>query len=196
MPWLSQVGAVLDAWYPGESNGTALASVLFGNTDPGGHLPVTFPQSLTQVPASSPSQFPGVNGQADYSEGIDVGYRYYDAHNETPLFPFGYGLSYTTFRFSHLRVTPSMVQQRDLGSGGDQLPLQRAGGSQRSPCRRAITNTGKVEGADVAQLYLGDPAVAGEPPRQLKGIQKVRLRPGAVEDRAVHAQRSRPLLLG
>ena len=96
MPWLSQVGAVLDAWYPGESNGTALAAVLFGKVDPGGHLPVTFPQSLSQVPASSPSQFPGVNGQVNYSEGIDVGYRYYDANSETPLFPFGYGLSYTS----------------------------------------------------------------------------------------------------
>ena len=71
---------MLDAWYPGESNGTALGAVLFGKVDPGGHLPVTFPQSLSQVPASSPSQFPGVNGQVNYSEGIDVGYRYYDAN--------------------------------------------------------------------------------------------------------------------
>ena len=130
MPWLSQVGAVLDAWYPGESNGTALASVLFGDTDPAGHLPVTFPQSLAQVPASSPSQFPGVNGQVDYSEGIDVGYRYYDSHNETPLFPFGYGLSYTTFRFSHLRVTPSAVRTRPRIRG-----RPAAGATGRAPPR-------------------------------------------------------------
>jgi beta-glucosidase len=177
MPWLSQVGAVLDAWYPGESNGTALASVLFGNTDPAGHLPVTFPQSLTQVPASSPNQFPGVNGQADYSEGIDVGYRYYDAHNETPLFPFGYGLSYTTFRFSHLRVTPSMVSNATSDPGATSCRCNGQGIPEITVAAR-ITNTGRVAGADAAQLYLGDPAVAGEPPRQLKGIQKVRLRPG------------------
>ena len=97
MPWINQVSSVVDAWYPGESNGTALASVLFGQTDPGGHLPVTFPTDLSQVPASTPSQFPGTGGEVQYSEGIDVGYRYYDATNETPLFPFGYGLSYTTF---------------------------------------------------------------------------------------------------
>ena len=128
MPWLKQVAAVLDAWYPGESNGTALAAVLFGKVDPSGHLPVTFPQSLSQVPASSPSQFPGVNGQVDYSEGIDVGYRYYDANNETPLFPFGYGLSYTKFRFSNLTITPDERAELELESRRDQLRLQRAVG--------------------------------------------------------------------
>ena len=129
MPWLGQVGAVLDAWYPGESNGTALASVLFGETDPSGHLPVTFPQSLAQVPASSPNQFPGVNGQVDYSEGIDVGYRYYDANREIPLFPFGYGLSYTKFKFRHLkvsrqfgRVTPPRIQARPAAAAMGSRP--------------------------------------------------------------------------
>ena len=177
MPWLNQVGAVLDAWYPGESNGTALASVLFGHTDPAGHLPVTFPHSLTQVPASSPNQFPGVNGQADYSEGIDVGYRYYDAHNETPLFPFGYGLSYTTFRFSHLRITPSAVSNATSDPGATSCRCNGQGIPEVTVSAR-ITNTGRVAGADAAQLYLGYPSLAGEPPRQLKGIQKVRLRPG------------------
>jgi beta-glucosidase len=105
MPWLGQVAAVVDAWYPGGSNGAALASVLYGATDPSGHLPVTFPRRLSQVPASAPAQFPGVGGQVQYSEGIDVGYRWYDARNLTPLFPFGYGLSYTSFAFSDLRVT-------------------------------------------------------------------------------------------
>jgi beta-glucosidase len=73
MPWLSQVAAVLDAWYPGETNGTSLARVLFGRVNPGGHLPVTFPESLSQVPASTPAQFPGTGGQVQYSEGLDVG---------------------------------------------------------------------------------------------------------------------------
>ncbi|MGI8711994.1 MAG: glycoside hydrolase family 3 protein [Solirubrobacteraceae bacterium] len=104
MPWLSQVGAVLDAWYPGETDGTSLARVLFGQVDPGGHLPVTFPMSLSQVPASTPAQFPGVDGKVQYSEGLDVGYRFYDANHVQPLFPFGYGLSYTRFAFSGLHV--------------------------------------------------------------------------------------------
>ena len=158
MPWLSQVSAVVDAWYPGESNGTALADVLFGQTDPGGHLPVTFPVGLSQVPASTPAQFPGVGGQVQYSEGIDVGYRYYDARNETPLFPFGYGLSYTRFSFSHLEVAPGRDGQVAVSA--------------------TVSNTGRVAGAEVAQLYLGDPAAAGEPPRQLKGFTRITLQPG------------------
>jgi beta-glucosidase len=162
MPWLGQVAAVVDAWYPGESNGTALASVLYGATDPSGHLPVTFPQSLSQVPASTPAQFPGVGGKVLYSEGIDVGYRWYDARNLTPLFPFGYGLSYTSFAFSDLRVTPP----------------QLAGRGALVKVTARVTNTGRVAGSEVAQLYLGDPAAAGEPPRQLKGFQRVALGPG------------------
>jgi beta-glucosidase len=163
MPWLGQVAAVVDAWYPGESNGSALASVLYGQTDPSGHLPVTFPQSLSQVPASTPAQFPGVNGQVQYSEGVDVGYRWYDAKGLAPMFPFGYGLSYTRFSFSQLRATPS-----------------RASNNSTRPVRvtARVTNTGRVTGSDVVQLYLSDPAVSGEPPRQLKGFQKVTLRPG------------------
>jgi beta-glucosidase len=180
MPWLKQVGAVVDAWYPGESNGTALAAVLFGQVDPGGHLPVTFPQSLSQVPASSPSQFPGVNGQVNYSEGINVGYRYYDANNETPLFPFGYGLSYTKFRFSNLTITPASVQNSSSSPGATSCHCNGQSGSQVT-VSATITNTGKVAGSDVAQLYLGDPGVAGEPPRQLKGFDNIELQPGQSE---------------
>jgi beta-glucosidase len=177
MPWLGQAGAVLDAWYPGESDGTALGAVLFGKVDPGGHLPVTFPQSLSQVPASSPSQFPGVNGQVNYSEGIDVGYRYYDAKSETPMFPFGYGLSYTTFKFSNLKITPASVQNSSSGPGATNCGCNGQSGPQAT-VSATVTNTGKVAGSDVAQLYLGDPGVAGEPPRQLKGFDKVSLQPG------------------
>jgi beta-glucosidase len=161
MPWLSQVASVVDAWYPGQSNGTALADVLFGKVDPSGHLPVTFPTSLAEVPASTPAQFTGVNGQVLYSEGLDVGYRWYDANNVTPLFPFGFGLSYTRFAFSHLNV------QR-TGNGG----------VYNVDVSATIKNVGSAAGADVAQLYLGDPGSAGEPPRQLVGFQKVALQPG------------------
>jgi beta-glucosidase len=177
MPWVSQVASVVDAWYPGESNGTALANVLFGDVDPSGHLPVTFPVGLSQVPASTPAEFPGVNGQVLYSEGIDVGYRYYDAKDETPLFPFGYGLSYTRFSYSHLTVTPRQVRNGSSSPGATSCGCNGQSGRQVT-VSATVTNTGKVAGSDVAQLYLGDPAVAGEPPRQLKGFEKVTLRPG------------------
>ncbi|HEV2372681.1 MAG TPA: glycoside hydrolase family 3 C-terminal domain-containing protein [Streptosporangiaceae bacterium] len=159
MPWRSHAAAIVDAWYPGESNGTALASVLYGNTDPGGHLPVTFPTSLSQVPASTPAQWPGTNGTVQYSEGLDVGYRSYDAQNKTPMFPFGYGLSYTSFSYSGLNVTANPS-------------------ANTATATATVTNTGSVAGSDVAQLYLGDPPSAGEPPRQLKGFQRVTLSPG------------------
>ena len=177
MPWINQVSSVVDAWYPGESNGTALASVLFGQTDPSGHLPVTFPTDLSQVPASTPSEFPGTGGEVQYSEGIDVGYRYYDANNETPMFPFGYGLSYTTFSYSHLSVTPGQVQNGTSNPGTPACGCNGQSGKQVT-VSATVTNTGKVAGSDVAQLYLNDPAASGEPPRQLKGFQKVTLRPG------------------
>jgi len=161
MPWLSQVKGVLDAWYPGQQDGNAIAAVLFGSADPGGKLPLTFPTSLSEDPVSTPAQYPGVNGQVDYSEGLDVGYRWYDANDVTPLFPFGYGLSYTTFSFSHLTISPG----RTTSLGNVRVTA-------------TVTNTGTRAGSDVAQLYLGDPSSAGQPPRQLKGYQKVTLKPG------------------
>jgi beta-glucosidase len=161
MPWLSSVASVVDAWYPGQTSGTALANVLFGKTDPGGHLPVTFPTSLTQVPASTTERFPGDGTDVYYSEGVDVGYRFYDAKNETPLFPFGFGLSYTKFAFSSLRITPGTL----TGTGDVHVSA-------------VITNTGSRTGSDVAQLYIGDPASTGEPPRSLQGYDRVTLAPG------------------
>ena len=100
MPWLGQVSSVLDAWYPGQTDGTALAAVLFGAVDPSGHLPMTFPTDNAQDPGvRAPPSSPASSGTVDYSEGVDVGYRWYDATGTTPLFPFGFGLSYTTFRY-------------------------------------------------------------------------------------------------
>ena len=128
MPWLSSVKGVLEAWYPGQEDGTAIANVLFGNYDPSGHLTVTFPTSLSQVPASTTAQWPGTGGTVQYSEGIDVGYRWYDSQDLTPLFPFGYGLSYTTFSFSNLQVgslTAGGVGDRDRDRDQHRLPLRR-----------------------------------------------------------------------
>jgi beta-glucosidase len=177
MPWISQVASVVDAWYPGESNGTALAAVLFGQVNPSGHLPVTFPVDLSQVPASTPAQFPGVNGQVLYSEGVDVGYRFYDAKNETPLFPFGYGLSYTRFAFSGLKITPQQVQNNVSGPGPTSCHCNGQSANLVT-VTATVTNTGRVAGSDVAQLYLDLPAAAGQPPRQLQGFGKVTLQPG------------------
>ena len=160
MPWLSSVAGVFEAWYPGQQDGTAIASLLFGSTNPSGHLPVTFPRSLSQVPASTTAQWPGQNGTVQYSEGINVGYRWYDAKGLTPMFPFGYGLSYTTFSFSNLKIG-------SLTPGG------------AATVSATVTNTGSRAGADVAQLYVTDPAAAGEPPRQLEGFARVNLQPGA-----------------
>ncbi len=160
MPWLSSVKGVLEAWYPGQEDGTAIASVLFGGTDPSGHLTVTFPTSLSQVPASTAAQWTGTNGTVQYSEGVDVGYRWYDSQGLTPLFPFGYGLSYTTFSFSNLTVGT-------LPEGGAATVTAK------------VTNTGSRAGADVVQLYVTDPSASGEPPRQLEGFARVSLQPGA-----------------
>jgi beta-glucosidase len=165
MPWLSSVASVLDAWYPGQTNGDALAAVVFGGVDPGGHLPVTFPKSLSQVPAHTVAQFPGDGVAVHYSEGIDVGYRWYDSRHLTPLFPFGYGLSYTRFKFSHLRVTPRSTD----GTGQVQVSA-------------TISNAGARAGSDVAQLYLGDPPSSGEPPRQLAGLERITLGAGQSTD--------------
>jgi beta-glucosidase len=159
MPWLASVKGVLEAGYPGQEDGTAIASVLFGDSDPSGHLTVTFPTSLSQVPAGTLAQWPGLLGQVQYSEGLDVGYRWYDSKGLTPLFPFGYGLSYTSFKFSDLRVGP-------LAKGGT------------ATVAATVTNTGSRSGADVAQLYVTDPAADGQPPRQLEGFQRVSLQPG------------------
>ena len=161
MPWLDSVAAVLEAWYPGEEDGRAVAAVLMGDANPSGKLPLTFPRSVEDTLASNPQQYPGVNGEVHYSEGLEVGYRAYTAHNIPPQFPFGFGLSYTQFSFDGLNVT------------------QQTGGGTTTVSFR-VTNTGKRAGADVAQLYLGFPPIAegNEPPIQLKGFQKVMLKPG------------------
>jgi beta-glucosidase len=158
MPWLSRVGAVLETWYPGEQAGTSLVDLLTGRVDPSGKLPVTFPASASQMPAGTPLTFGGVNGQTLYTEGLDVGYRWYQERGVRPAFSFGYGLSYTHFSFSGFTVRPAPAGAVTVTA--------------------TITNTGRVDGADVVQCYLTDPATTGEPLRQLRGFVRVNLRPG------------------
>ncbi len=167
MPWLGRVSSVLDTWYPGQTDGTALAALLYGAANPSGHLPITFPASLADVPASTSAQFPGVNGIAQYSEGLLVGYRWYDAKAIKPLFPFGYGLSYTHFSYSNLSLSSSSVD--------GVTPIQ---------VTATVTNDGTVAGSDAAQLYLGFPTAAGEPPRELAGFERVTLAAG--QSQTVH----------
>lgn len=161
MPWIDSVAAVLEAWYPGEEDGHAVADVLTGKVNPGGKLPLSFPRSAEDTLASNPEQYPGVNGVAHYSEGLEVGYRAYTAHKITPLFPFGFGLSYTEFKFDGLKVS------KELGSTNATVSFM-------------VTNTGKRAGAEVAEVYLGFPAIdeGNEPPLQLKAFSKVLLNPG------------------
>ncbi len=159
MPWLRRVDAVLQAWYPGQQFGTALASVLFGDSDPGGRLPVTFPASDFQGPAppTRPERYPGVNSNERYDEGLLVGYRWYDEVGQRPQFPFGYGLSYASFGFGRL----------DVRARHDSVRVSLR-----------VTNRSRRVGSEVVQLYLSHPASAGEPPKQLKGYRKVTLGPG------------------
>jgi beta-glucosidase len=165
MPWLSSVPAVLEAWYPGQEDGNAVANLLFGVVNPSGKLPITFP-SVERIGATATvEQFPGVNingvPTVTYTEKLEMGYRWYDAHFAQPLFPFGYGLSYTTFAFSDIVVTPKISD-----------------GTQPIKVRFSLQNTGPVAGAEVPQVYLQLPLSLGEPPRRLVGFQKVFLQPG------------------
>ena len=161
MPWLHAVDGVLEAWYPGQTFGTAIAAVLFGDADPAGRLPVTFPASDTQGPApvTQPQHYPGVNGVESYDEGLDVGYRWYDATGQRPLFPFGYGLSYQSFAVSG--VTASYDRSRGVAT-----------------ITARVTNTSAQAGPATLELYLASPRSAQEPPKQLKGYAKVNLAPG------------------
>jgi len=162
MPWLSKVPVVLEAWYPGEEDGNIVADLLFGKANPSGKLTVTFPMTENEVPAHTPQQYPGVNHVATYSEKLDVGYRWYDSEKIEPLFPFGFGLSYTSFAFSHLHVSQPDAHH--------QLKVTLD-----------VANTGLVAGAEVVQVYVGSPASADEPPHQLKGFVKVNLAPHATQ---------------
>lgn len=155
--WRALVPSIVEAWYPGESGGTAIARVLFGDIDPGGRLPATFPARQEDLPTEQgdPEQYPGVNGVVRYKEGVLVGYRWFDAKKIKPVFPFGHGLSYSRFTYRKLRVRGRRVSF-------------------------TVRNRGRRRGFAVPQLYTGIPAPTGtvQPPRQLKGFTKLSLKPG------------------
>jgi len=159
MPWLGNVAGVFENWYGGQETGAATAALIFGTVNPSGKLPVTFPASLSQVPAQTTAQWPGTSTGVNYSEGVNIGYRWYQSQNITPAFSFGFGLSYTKFSFANLNVGAF-----------------NANGT--ATVTATITNTGSMAGADVAQMYVGDPAASQDPPEQLRGFQRVMLNPG------------------
>jgi beta-glucosidase len=159
LPWLDAVSGLVVAWYPGEENGNALAAVLFGDVNPSGKLPVSFPSAAADLPA------PSLDASVVYSEGLALGYRALDAQGLEPRFEFGFGLSYTTFAY-------------------DALELREGAAPGSVDVSFELTNTGTRSGSEVAQLYLSYPAEAGEPPRVLRGFERVELEPG--ERRRVH----------
>ncbi len=164
MPWLPKVPAVLLAWYGGSEAGNAMARILFGDVNPSGKLPCTFPKQLADTPAAfyGAEAYPGTGGQEYYKEGLLVGYRWFDAKNIEPLFPFGHGLSYTTFQYSNLRLQP--------GDHAKGIWLT---------AEFDVTNTGSRAGEEVAQLYIHqDTPGLPRPDKELKGFNKVALAPG------------------
>jgi beta-glucosidase len=160
MPWLDRVPALLQAWYPGMEGGNAIAEVLFGDVNPSGKLPCTFPRQLGDSPAHALAAYPGKDGVVRYVEGIFVGYRWYDEKSIEPLFPFGYGLSYTQFKYSNLKLAPA--------AGNNAVNVQ---------CD--VTNTGSCAGAEVVQVYVSQshPRLP-RPPKELKGFARISLKPG------------------
>lgn len=171
--WLGDASAVLEAWFPGMEGGNAIANILFGDVNPSGKLPLTFGKKLTdwKVHTLGPEGYPGTgrNGHVNYDDGIWVGYRWFDHANIEPQFPFGFGLSYTTFRYDSMRI-----QQNN---GGWTVSFR-------------ITNTGGRAGAEIAQLYMEprNPRVE-RPVRELKGCAKVRLASGESKTVSIDVKR-------
>ncbi len=180
MPWADQVNGILEAWFAGSRGAEALANVIFGDVNPSAKLPITFPKSVADLPHPTVVKPPKATRDADskgwkriaaglpafrvtYNEGVKVGYKWYDAENKTVLFPFGYGLSYTTYSYSNLKVTPG--------------PNPRVSFT--------VTNTGSRAGAEVAEVYASLPAAAAEPPKRLVGWSKVALNAGESKEVAV-----------
>jgi beta-glucosidase len=180
MPWIDRVAGVLEAWYAGSKGHEAVANILFGDVNPSAKLPMTFPRSVDDIPHPKLVTPPPANRQpghenADakptfevhYDEGLKVGYKWYDAENKPVLFPFGFGLSYTTFVYSGLKVSPG----------------------PETAVTFTVKNTGSRPGAEIAEVYAALPENAGEPPKRLVGWSKVRLAPGESREVTVSVNR-------
>jgi beta-glucosidase len=168
--WIGQTPAVLQAWYPGQEGGQALAEILFGDVDPSGKLPISYEKRWEDSAAYG--NYPGAGGKVTYREGIFVGYRWFDFKNVAPLFPFGFGLSYTTFRYDHLRIDSDKA-------GTCSVTFD-------------VTNTGSRAGDEVAQVYVSPPpaSLVQRPPRELKGFARLSLNPGETKTATVTLDRN------
>ena len=167
MPWLDDVAGVMQSWYAGQETGNAIADVLVGSAEPGGRLAQSFPIRWSDNPAYSqdPRVYPGLDGEVEYREGVFVGYRHYDQHGIKPLFPFGFGLSYTVFDYGPMTL--------DLSAIAD----------GRVKVRGEVTNTGQRAGSTVAQLYVApQTSTISRPKKELKAFAKVALAPGERRD--------------
>jgi beta-glucosidase len=163
MPWLDKVPVVLEAWYAGQEAGNAIASVLFGAANPSGKLPTTFPKRLQDTPAYI--NYPGENGKVYYGEGLFVGYRYYELKDVEPHFPYGHGLSYTTFEYRNFELDAAVIHP------GEQVQVSLE-----------VANTGKRTGQEVVQIYVRDlEARLARPLKELKAFTKIELDPGEVK---------------
>jgi beta-glucosidase len=180
MPWADQVSAIMEAWFAGSRGAEAVANILFGDVNPSAKLPMTFPKSVSDLPHPKVVQPPKETVEADrqgwkriaeglpvfqvtYNEGVKVGYKWYDAENKPVLFPFGYGLSYTTYSYSNLKVTPGKNPRVTF----------------------TVSNTGNRAGAEIAEVYASLPAAAAEPPKRLVGWSKVNLNGGESKEVSV-----------
>ena len=170
--WVGAVPALLDSWFGGQETGHGLADVLFGDVNPSAKLPFTFINEWKDSPAYG--NYPGDDLHVKYAEGIYVGYRYYDKHNIAPQYPFGYGLSYTTFNYSDLKITPSAI------SSGQQVEVSMK-----------LTNSGARAGAEVVELYVHDGhSSVDRPVNELKGFERVALAPGQTKNVSFSLDRS------
>ena len=162
--WLGSTPALLDMWFGGQEGGNALAAILFGDANPSGKLPVSLPKKFEDSPAAK--TYPGQNLHTEYSEGIYVGYRYYDTKNVEPQFPFGFGLSYTTFEYGDLKVVPYIAFNGSLQTRGVSVKLN-------------VKNTGQRAGTEIVQLYVHDGhSKIDRPVHELKTFKRVELNPG------------------
>jgi len=171
MPWIDKVPAVIQLWYDSQEQGNALSDVLFGDVNPSGKLPTTIPVRLQDNPAYI--NYPGENGKVRYGEGLFVGYRYYDKKELVPQFPFGHGLSYTTFEYSNLRLSENQITpEKGLDVSFD------------------VTNTGKRIGKEVVQVYVRDVYCSlARPEKELKAFAKIELAPGETKTVTLHLDR-------
>lgn len=162
MPWVDTVPAIVHAWYLGNATGDAIADVLFGDVNPSGKLPLTFPRRLEDVPAFE--HFKVENGKVQYAEDIFVGYKHYQHKGIIPTFPFGHGLSYTTFQYSGLTVSEPSTRENDIAI----------------TVKFTVANTGNIAGSEIAQLYISWPShsTLTHPPLTLKAFSKIYLEAG------------------